>query len=223
MGSYSCVLFDLDGTLMDTSSGIMRATDHIIKRFHLPDISEERKRGFIGPPIQKSFQEQYGFDQERAWELATIWREVYKEEFLLDAVPYDGIYDLLQHMREKGIKTCVATNKREDYAVKLLSKFSFTPLFDCVVGSDFEGIRNKSDIIRICMKRVGAADPTRCLMIGDTIGDMVAAKETGVDFLGVTYGFGFSENLIEKEMAFVNNCEEIRAMVKNWKPDEEKC
>lgn len=195
MKEYSCIIFDLDGTLIDTSPGILQATDYIIKTFQLPDISDETKRTFIGPPIQISFQKHYGFSQEQAWKLATAWRDVYKEKFLLKATPYDGIYRVLQYLRDKEIKTCVATNKREDYTMELLDHFSFLNLFDCIVGSDFEGTRNKAEMIRLCMSRTGVINQIQCLMIGDTNGDLAAAKEIGIDFLGVTYGFGFSKDM----------------------------
>ena len=214
MKPYSCVLFDLDGTLMDTSLGIMRATDYIIETFHLPKLPEEVKRGFIGPPIQKSFQTYYHINQKRAWEIATAWRDVYKDRFLLEAAPYDGIYELLKRLREEGVKTCVATNKREDYAAKILSHFFLLPLFDCVVGSDFEGKRTKADMIRICMERIGVLDPAQCLMIGDTTGDMMAAQECGAKFIGVTYGFGFSPNSENNGIPMANSCKEIERMVR---------
>ena len=213
MKRYSYILFDLDGTLMDTSIGILHATDYIIEEFRLPEISEEKKRAFIGPPIQKSFQECYDVSQERAWEIATVWRDVYRDIFLFEATPYKGVYELLEKLRTEGIKTCIATNKREDYARRLLDHFSLLPLFDCVVGSDFQGKRNKSSIIRLCMERVGIMDPAQCLMVGDTTGDMTAAQECRVDFLGVTYGFGFCADSKVFGVQMASNCKELEQML----------
>ena len=213
MKQYQAVFFDLDGTLMDTSMGVIQAIDYIVGTFQLPVLSEQEKYAFIGPPIQKSFQVHYGCTQERAWELATAWRDAYKEKFLLEAIPYDGIYDLLRCLRQKGIKTCVATNKREDYTLKLLGHFSFLPLFDCIAGSDFEGKRGKPDMIRLCMEQTGITDPKRCLMVGDTVGDAAAAKEAGVDFLGVTYGFGFTAgitSLAANAVMMADGCAQIQ-------------
>lgn len=215
MKKYDCIMFDLDGTLMDTSSGILNCLDFIVEQFHLVPLSDQEKHCFIGPPIQESFQKHYSCSQERAWELAVAWREAYKEKFLLRAEPYDGIYDLLHKLRQAGIKTGIATNKREDYTLKLLKYFSFLSLFDCIVGSDFAGKRSKVDIICMCMKQIGVTKAERCLMVGDTIGDFTAAQKAGVDFLGVTYGFGFviGQSIPNHKMA--NSCGEIRAAIED--------
>lgn len=208
---YQTVIFDLDGTLLDTSAGVIHAVDYIIAEFHLPVLSKEEKYSFIGPPVQKSFQTHYACTEEQAWKLASAWRKAYKERFLLEAVPYKGIYDLLRYLRQKGIRTCVATNKREDYTLKMLEHFSFLPLFDFIVGSDMAGKRSKTDMIGLCLGRINVTDPAQALMVGDTTGDMTAAEEAGVDFLGVTYGFGFREMDEEKGIHLAGTCQEIQA------------
>lgn len=209
MAKIKLASFDLDGTLMNTSIGVLKAIDHIIKEFGLPDLTDEQKHSFIGPPVQKSFQTHYGFTEERAWEVATAWRNAYKDIYLLDAEPYDGIFDLLKGLRERGIKTAVATNKREDYTLRLLEHFGFTPLFDCIVGSDFEGKRTKPDMIRMGMEKCGIISPDECLMIGDTNSDSNAAAAAGTQFLGVTFGFGFRPGVDYETFKTVDSCADI--------------
>lgn len=207
--SCQAVFFDLDGTLMDTSGGIMHATDYVVEKFHLAALTEDELRSFIGPPIQDSFQHHYGLDKDQAWKLATAWRNAYKDKFLLEAVPYEDIYDVLRLCRKQGIKTGVATNKREDYAQELLGHFHFTPLLDCIVGTDFEGKLRKPDLIRICMDKTGVTDEKQCIMVGDTAGDWKAARKAGVNFLGVSYGFGFKVFDTGEEFEIVKCCNEI--------------
>ena len=127
--SCQAAFFDLDGTLMDISRGIIHTTDYVIEKFHLAALTEDEKRSFIGPSIQDSFQRHCGLSQDQAKKLAEAWRNVYKDKFLLEAMPYEGIYDVLRLCREHGIKTGVATNKREDYARELLDHFQFTILW----------------------------------------------------------------------------------------------
>ena len=216
MRSYHAIFFDLDGTLMDTSIGVIQAIDFIIDRFKLPPLSEEEKRSFIGPPIQRSFQKKYGFDEVQAWEIASAWRNAYKDQFLLGAAPYDGIYDLLEYCQDKGIHTGVATNKREDYTMRLLQHFHFTPLFDCIVGSDFEGKRTKGQMIQMCVEEIGCSKPGQCLMVGDTEEDGIAAMKAGVDFVGVTYGFGILPGQpcqTAKPIALASCCAEIKGIL----------
>ncbi len=210
---YELVLFDLDGTLMDTSIGVIKTIDYIIDKFRLPELDEKAKQSFIGPPVQNSFRTHYNCSEERAWELATAWRNAYKDIFLLDAAAYDGIYELLEYLRKCGIKTAVATNKREDYTKKLLEHFSFTPLFDCIIGSDLDGKRTKPDMIRLGMEQCGVAEPAHCLMIGDTMGDCNAAREVGADFLGVTFGFGFKPGADNGGIKTADSCAEIRNII----------
>ena len=202
------IVFDLDGTLLDTSEGIMMATDRVTELYDLRPLALDEKKSFIGPPIQDSFERQYGLTKERAWEIATRWREVYKDEYLLYARPYDGIYELLEFCHKAGIKTGVATNKREDYTRTLLEHFKFTPLFDCIAGTDMEGKLKKADLIHVCMERTGVTGFRNCLMIGDTLNDKDAAEKAGVDFLGVTYGFGFNDASTE-ETPLAHSCGEI--------------
>lgn len=210
--SWQAAFFDLDGTLMDTSRGIIHTTDYVIEKFHLAALTEDEQRSFIGPPIQDSFQRHYGLSQDQAKELAAAWRNIYKDKFLLEAMPYEGIYDVLRLCREHGIKTGVATNKREDYARELLEHFHFTPLLDCIAGTDFEGRLTKSDLIRICMDQTGVTDGAQCIMVGDTEGDWEAAQKAGVRFLGVTYGFGFAmkdDRPKVKVLTLANDCRQL--------------
>lgn len=203
--NYQCVIFDLDGTLLDTSTGILAATEHIVQAFALPPLTDAEKRSFIGPPIQKSFQRRYHCDEGRAWQLADAWRNIYKEKYLLQAVPYDGVYEALRVLRGEGIKTCVATNKREDYTVRLLDHFEFLPLMDVVCGTDFAGTLRKADLIQRCVQHC-EVPLHNCLMIGDTENDQQGASEAGIDFLGVTYGFGYTHGSLEDAYPLVDNC-----------------
>ena len=215
MMQYRCIIFDLDGTLLDTSIGILKCVDYIVSQFGLNPLSKQEKLSFIGPPVQESFKKHYECTTEQAWKLATAWREVYKEKFLLEAVPYEGIYDLLRELQQNGYKTAIATNKREDYTQKLLEYFSFLPLFDCIIGSDFDGKLSKADMIRLCLKQIKITEPSQCLMVGDTIGDMMAAQEAGIPFLGVTYGFGFKKGVTVFDNKMADNCKEIYDIVKD--------
>lgn len=211
----TCIIFDLDGTLMDTSKGILNGIDFIIDQFHLTPMDDLKKQTFIGPPIQDSFQSHYCCSTEESWELATAWREVYKDRFLLEAVPYNDIYDLLQRLKQKNVKMCVATNKREDYTMKLLEYYGFIPLFDFIAGSDLEGKRSKADMIKMCMEWFGEKDPGRYLMIGDTEKDLEAAQEVGVNFLGVTYGFGFTNDQNDLGFPLVGNVNELLTVLEH--------
>ena len=187
MRSYDAVIFDLDGTLLDTSEGIFKSVTYAIETLGFEKPSPE----VIGPPIQKSFARVYGLEKEEADKAADVFRNRYKEDDILLAKPYEGIFETLGKLRECGIKTAVATYKRQDYAEKILIHFGFDKAVDAICGSDFEGKLSKKDIIDNAIKRLGS-ERSRVVMVGDSDNDAVGASEIGVNFIGVTYGFGFS-------------------------------
>ena len=109
----------------------------------------------------------------------------------LDGELYDGIKELFAELCKRGIKPAVATYKREDYAIKLLKHFGFDEYTDIMYGGDHENRLKKKDIIEKCIRTANIEDIGRVVMIGDTESDAIGAEKIGVDFLGVTYGFGF--------------------------------
>lgn len=101
MKTYKYVLFDLDGTLMDTSRGIIEAIAYTMKKYGKDVPDESELRTLIGPPMQKSFQKLYDLDDVNAMEMANVFRDVYKtDEFLFQSVPYEGIYDLFGALKK---------------------------------------------------------------------------------------------------------------------------
>lgn len=190
---YRCVVFDVDGTLLDTSEGILSAVRYTIDKYGLEPLDIDTIKSFIGPPIQNSFKRIYGFEDAVIADMATTFRDRYKGEDLLLARPYDGIYEVFECLRSAGIKTAIATYKREDYALRLLKHFHFDQYTDFICGSDFEGKLKKKDIIEIALKKAKVDDYSSVLMIGDSDNDAIGAAGIGSKFLGVTYGFGFKK------------------------------
>ena len=188
---YDLVVFDVDGTLLDTSEGVLSGVRYTIEHFGYAPLTQTQLRKFIGPPIQNSFADAYGLKGDVLQEVATVFRTEYKEHGLLKAVPYDGIYEVFEGLRERNIISAIATYKREDYALTLLDHFHFDQYTKIMHGADHENRLKKSDIIRMCIEESGVKDLSRVLMIGDTDNDAAGAKAMGVDFLAVSFGFGY--------------------------------
>ncbi len=191
---YDLAIFDLDGTLLDTTEGILSSAKYTIKKMGLEALDDKALSGFIGPPIQDSFAEAYGLSGPILQDIATIFRNVYSTEYLLLARAYDGIFELFEELCHRGIRIAVATYKREDYALELLRHFGFDRYTDIMFGGDHENKLKKKDIIEKCITVSGVRDRSRIVMVGDTRHDAIGAKGMGVDFLGVSYGFGFKNS-----------------------------
>lgn len=197
------VLFDLDGTLMDTSRGIIKSIEYVLNEMRLDNSSDLRK--YIGPPVEYSFKTYAGLDDENAKKAAAIFRRVYTEIFLYEAEIYPGIEDLLCMLHCHNIKCGIATFKRESYTLKLLDHFGLIGKLDVIHGSDELGELTKTDIIRLCMNEMNCAE-SETIMIGDTVHDASAAQKAQVDFVAVTYGFGFKIESDTEEYSCVKIC-----------------
>lgn len=187
------VLFDLDGTLLDTSEGIKHSVRYTLSKMGYNELPEDTILKFVGPPIQNSLMTFCGVDEEEAQRGANVFRDFYKTEALYEASLYDGILDLLVELKNKGIRIGVATYKREDYALDLLRKFVIAEYCEVIHGADNENKLTKADIVEMCISELGA-DKSDVILVGDTEHDAKGAFEAGVKFVAVTWGFGYDPN-----------------------------
>lgn len=210
MNKYDLVIFDVDGTLLDTTESVVMSAKHAIttKGYDMP--SDSVLLTFIGPPLQVSFENIFGLKGQERDEAVAVFRDFYAEN-LLRAKPYDGTTQLFEYLKEKGIATAIATYKREDYAKKLLSHFGFADFTDNIHGAAVDNTLTKHDIIEECIEESGVADRRRIVMIGDTLHDANGAEQSGIDFIGVTYGFGFADEKPEN-LTYADTAQEIIAI-----------
>lgn len=195
MKRYEIAVFDVDGTLLDTTEGVLASVKYTIDEMGFTPLSDEQLLTFIGPPIQDSFAKAYHLEGEILQTIATCFRNRYKDYELFKAVPYEGIYELFDRLSAKKVKLAVATYKRQDYAEAILKHFSFDRYTNILYGADHENKLKKVDIIRKCMDDLGVHDYSRAVMIGDSSHDAIGAHEIGMDFIGVTYGFDFKSSV----------------------------
>lgn len=222
---YKIAVFDLDGTLLDTSEGIISSVKYTIDKFGLDRLSENKIKSFIGPPIQNSFSNIYGIEGDLLQEIATVFRNRYKTEDLLKAKPYEGIYDVFQRLLDIGVKPAIATYKRQDYATTILDYFGFSQYTNIICGADHENKLKKKDIIKNVLISSGVNNYRHAVMIGDSDNDAIGAQEIGIDFIGVTYGFGFKDILDVKKFPNVGsacNTKELIGLLAGGRLDANK-
>lgn len=217
--SIKLVIFDLDGTLLDTSEGIKSSVKHVIEKYNLPIPTENILNKFIGPPVQVSFKNLYNLSDEKSSAMAALFREQYKSVDLFKAKPYDNVVDVLKYLKSNGVKTAVATYKREDYTKLLLDHFCLSKYLDIICGSDFDGKLKKKDIIVNAVNKSGFAI-NDAIMVGDTVLDAEGASTIGMDFIAALYGFGF-KNIKEvseiQSVYAIDDIIKIKKVIKNMK------
>lgn len=200
--NYQSVLFDLDGTLLDTSEGIKESVLHVVHKLGLPTISDNHLDQFVGPPIQKSISDYFGLSFEESQLAADIFRDYYKENALFKAHIYGGIVDVLESLVGNGIKIGVATYKREDYAVSILEHFGISKFCSTIHGADNFNKLTKQDIIGRCIQNIRTPF-NKTVMVGDTKYDAKGAMDAGVPFIGVTWGFGKEADFVSDEYPII--------------------
>ena len=210
---YEIAIFDVDGTLLDTTEGVVAAVKYTIDKMGFVPLNEEQLLTFIGPPIQDSFAKAYHLEGNILQEIAVCFRNRYKDYELFKAVPYNGIYELFDNLSDRGVKLAVATYKRQDYAESILKHFGFDRYTDILYGADHEKKKKKVDIIKKCMDDSGKHDYSKAVMIGDSIHDAKGAHQIGMNFIGVTYGFGFKSDLDVYQAGGIGSAESPMAML----------
>jgi len=193
---YKNILFDLDGTIIDSQEGIMNCIIYYLKSFGIEVEDREALKQYIGPPLMDTFQNGYGFSKEKAAEATAKYRERYSTIGMYECTAYDGILELLKELRPAGYKVILATSKPGIYAEKILQKLGVHDAFDVIAGSTIDGSRDsKIAVMEYAMAEAGITDVRDCLMVGDRFYDAEAAEALNMDCAGVLYGFGDEEEL----------------------------
>lgn len=189
---YKTVLFDFDGTVMDSGPGIFRCARETVRElgYRMPDEAALRK--LIGPPLKLSFQNMFELSDQQADRMVEVYRRHYRESNgMLEGFIYPGMEALLRRLNECGAVCAIASVKREVMVRETLLHFSMTHLFQAICGAPHGNrIANKKEIMQDCINRLGAR-PYNLLMVGDSGYDAAAAGELEIDFCAAMWGYGF--------------------------------
>ena len=202
------VLFDLDGTLLDTLEDLIGAVNYILDKYGYPKRANEDIRRFLGNGardlMERSLPKHVVGD--RFEEILCEYKQYYSEHSKICTKPYDGVLEVLKQLKDKGISTAIVSNKPDD-AVAILSEEYFGELVDMSVG-DRPDIRKKPapDPLLYAAKALGS---DRFVFVGDSETDIMAAKNAGVPCISVTWGFRDRDVLIDSgaEIFADNTCE----------------
>ena len=221
------LLFDLDGTLTDPKLGITGCVQYALKAFGIEEPDTDKLEAFIGPPLAQSFVEFYGFDEDKANAAVEKYRERFRDTGIFENEIYAGIPQMLKKLKLRGIHLGVASSKPTEFVERILEHFGIREYFEVVVGSEMDGSRSeKKDVVLEALRRFekkGSVQKQKVFMIGDRKYDVEGAHALGVECVGVTFGYGSMEELMEAHADYiVRSVEELRRFLLRGYEDMEK-
>lgn len=210
------IIFDLDGTLLDTVQDLANAVNHsmTLNGFNARTLAEIRS--FIGNGIRKLVERSMPQgDTSMLDKCVQDFYEYYTQNMTVCTKPYEGVVDMLGEIKEQGIKICVLSNKEHNAACEIVKKY-FGNIFDVVFG-ERKGVPIKPDpSSTIELLSIMQAQPDEVLYIGDSDVDMKTAKAANVFAVGVTWGFKSREVLMENGADILIDCpKELLKLLKN--------
>ncbi|WP_309104386.1 HAD hydrolase-like protein [Microbacterium sp.] len=214
---FSCVLWDVDGTIVDASVGILRRLDVALTHFGRPAPTREELVHWIGPPMFQSFQDQAGMTPEQSSEAVAFYRTLGKADgYTTDAATYPGVAELIHELHAAGVPQATASSKPELQVDALVDHFGLRPAFLATVGStpDEVTLASKADIVVEALRRLAerGADVSSPVLIGDRHHDVSGGAANDVPVIFVEWGF--SEPHEGDDAAFrVATVDELRALL----------
>ena len=198
------ILFDLDGTIIDSDQGVVNSVIYAAEHFGIEIKDRAALRVFLGPPLGAMFMEYFGFDEEKAAVAEAKYRERYGTVGVYENTIYDGMEDAVKLLHKSGKKLCLATSKPEKFARMILEQHNITEYFDDITGATIDGkISTKDEVIAELLRRQGITNMSNILMVGDRFYDVEGSKKFGIDCMGVTFGFGTEDELVSAGAKYI--------------------
>lgn len=213
---YRYILFDLDGTLTDPGAGITNSVAYALEKYNIIVEDKTELYKFVGPPLQESFQKFYGFSEEQSLKAVEYYREYFRVTGIYENEVYDGIEEMLFSLKKAGKHILLATSKPEEFAEKILEHFQLDKYFDYTAGAAMDGTRvKKGEIIQYAIDHYPIERLSEAVMVGDREHDIIGARQTGIDSIGVLYGYGDDEELRKAGATYIaNGVKEILKLLK---------
>lgn len=187
---YQCVLFDLDGTLADSSQGIIHGYQYAFRKLAKKFPGNSLVQKAIGAPLPFALEKILGIRKEEIPSAIQFYRAYYQKTGKKEVRLYPGIEKCLNKLKSSELFLAVATLKREDFAIEILKELKIAHYFDFICGMDEKDRLTKKDLIWMCLDRFGCSFQ-EAVLVGDSSYDAKGAALAGIAFLPVTYGFGY--------------------------------
>lgn len=182
------VLFDLDGTLLNTLKDLNEASNNTLRYFNLPLVTINQTKQFIGNGV-KMLLKRSAFNADIDYELAyEVFKKYYRNHIKDYTSVYDGIIDVLKYLKSKNIKIAVTSNKYQE-GVEILVNDLLNPYIDIALGSsETVKVKPHPDMVNIVLDKLNVSSD-QCLFIGDSDVDIITGKTNNIKTIGVTWGY----------------------------------
>ncbi len=188
------ILFDLDGTLIDTAPDLGAALNRVLAERELPPVSTELVRNSIGRGARVLIERGMviGGQTPGSAELDALvvrFLEHYRRDIAVHSKPYPGAMNAVTRLKEAGAKVAICTNKMEAMSLALLEELNILEEFEVVAGADTHPVRKPDPgHLTLTIEKLGC-DPARAIMVGDSITDVEAARSASIPVVGVSFGY----------------------------------
>lgn len=214
---WSCILWDVDGTIVDASEGILRRLTITLEHFGMQPPTRGELSRWIGPPMFESFQANLGMSPEQATEAVAFYRGLNKAEgYTASAKLFPGMAELIADLGAAGVPQATASSKPEVQVVALMEHFELSPFLTAMVGAtpDERTLSAKADIVAEALRRlsVAGADIDRPVLIGDRHHDVEGGIANDVPVIFVRWGFSWPHEA-DGAQAAVDDADELRALL----------
>ncbi|SDY16079.1 phosphoglycolate phosphatase [Modestobacter sp. DSM 44400] len=187
--SQRLVLFDLDGTLVDSAPGIGASTRVAVAEMGLPEPTPAQLRAMVGPPLQDGFATTFGLCGDDVDRAVLAYRACYAAGAMLDAPPHPGIPELPAQLRAEAATLAVATSKPAEFAVQILAHVGLFGQFAGVHGATLDGaVRHKELVVAAAAALAAHPDGERPVLVGDRAQDVFGALVHGLQCIGAGWG-----------------------------------
>ena len=198
MSKYKYIIFDLDGTLSDSKEGITKSVQYALEKVGIIEENLDNLNHFVGPPMVEEYMKSYGMSEEKAYETLDYYRERYVPTGIYETKIYPGIKEILEAVKQKDLKIGMATSKPEGMAEDVAKYLEIFDYFDIICGADLHGpIQSKASVLN---KLFETSDfkKDESVLIGDIKFDVEGATEVGIDCVGVSWGTGTKDEMLDR-------------------------
>lgn len=214
MARYDAVLFDVDGTLIHSSPGILATMEYTFQQMGIDPAGIDLTR-YLGPPLRRSFGEHFS-DEATVEKMVKIYRDRYEQDGCHRCQVFDGVRPMLERLKNAGVRLYTATSKPTVVVTPILQEQGLAGYFDFIGGaSEDKSVDTKTAVMRLVLSRPELKD-ARVLMVGDRKDDMQGAADCGVPAAAVMYGYGSEQELSPfAPVLMAQNCQQLADYILN--------